>query len=104
MDWDDELIGPTHILGMDYEILRVYIGIVKDLESGACVLWVSDQNYKKINHHNQYVLFHSMADSFRLGDMPHAVMEMIEETYNQKCSDPGSLDREHLHVFAPFTE
>ena len=104
MDWEDELIGPTYILGANYESIPVFIGIADSASEeagvGFCVLWVTDEDYEKIDHTTVYVLFHSIKP-ISISEMPQEIIEFIEKARSTKEDDSNVMNRQHVHVTGP---
>ena len=94
VDYESEFY-PTHIVGFNREVLPVYIGASSVIEEKAIGLYVSDEDYRKIDHTMEYVFIHN----------PDIQSKFLTEEYNLKelnvstVKDSQSTNRLHYHIW-----
>lgn len=49
---------PTHVVGKNNNPIKIYIGVAPILQENSIGLYVSDKDYKKIDHKNPYIFIH----------------------------------------------
>lgn len=84
---------PTHILSKENKLINVYIGAAGHLLGGLGI-YVSDDDYEKINHEKAYVFIHN----------PDAIDDDIEGVDWDEIVDVGEdgdkkTNREHMHLW-----
>jgi len=95
---------PTHILGYNNEIMPVYIGNSSDsiIEEKAIGIYVTDEDYNKIDHSKEYVLIHD-PDSQSKVSFNHIVegselYKVIEDIPIGNVKDKETMNRVHYHI------
>jgi len=94
---------PTHILGFNNEIIPVYIGASSVIEDKAIGIYVSDEDYKKMDHSKEYVLIHdpdlySKVPSRYVED-GSKLYEVLKELSIGDVEDISTINRYHYHVW-----
>lgn len=94
------LIGPCFVIGKE-QMVHVHIGVLpdaaKDVEcEGNCGLYVSDEDYDKIDHKQPYFFVHDLDAKF---DVAKSAMQDYIATNGmpELPSHPESMGREHVH-------
>ena len=83
---------PTHIVGKDNNPLPLYIGACQAIQGGLIGLYVTDEDYLKINHDKAYIIIHD----------PEVTNEDVIDVNWDEIKDvveKTTTGREHYHIW-----
>jgi len=98
---------PSHILGVNNEVIPVYMGASTIVEKSAIGIYVSDEDYKKIDHSKEYILIHN-PDAFdeaptgfinSSSSLFKIISSMLEELPLETIENAETVDRAHRHIW-----
>ena len=106
VDYESEFY-PTHIIGFNNEVLPVYMGASSAIEEKAIGIYVSDEDYKRIDHTKEYILIHDpdIQSKFlsRFVEEDSELYKQLQEFDIRTVKDKLSMDRVHYHIWPAQT-
>lgn len=84
---------PTHIVGSENQLIRVFIGASQSL-AGGFGIWIATEDYEKIRHDKAYIFIHNPdATDDDIENIDWSKVPDIEE------SEKKTTNRKHLHLW-----